>query len=82
MKSAAASVVSLKPSRRLILVLTIAHIVALGSVLAATLPPWLTAVLLIVVGASLARLRRLQAVTGLTLYGDGRLEIVGADGTA
>lgn len=82
MKSAAASGVSIKPSRRLLLILTIAHIVAAGSVLVATLPSWLTAALLVVVGASLARLRRPQAVSGLTLYGDGRLEIVGADETA
>lgn len=82
MKSAAAAGVSLKPSRRLLWGLTLAHIVALGSVLAATLPSWLTAFLLLAVGASLARLRRVRAVKGLTLHGDGRLEIVGADGTA
>ncbi|MCF8198407.1 MAG: hypothetical protein K9J42_06550 [Sulfuritalea sp.] len=82
MKFAATWGISLKPSRRLFLILIFAHIAALGAILAATLPSWLTAGLLVAVGASLASMRRLQAVAGLTLHGDGRLETVGIDGTA
>ena len=47
--------------------------------------PWqarLAAVLLLLTGASLARMRRPPAVASLALRGDGSSEIVGADGTA
>ncbi|OHC64905.1 MAG: hypothetical protein A2040_08510 [Rhodocyclales bacterium GWA2_65_19] len=82
MKPVASVSVFLKPSRRLRLVQAIAHGVAAGAVLAATIPPWLVAVLLILVGASLALARRTEPVASLILRGDGRLETVGADGTA
>ncbi len=50
--------------------------------LAGNLPAWLAAVLLVLVGASLARMRRRFPPASLVLGGDGKLEIVGADGTA
>ncbi|MDO8786574.1 MAG: hypothetical protein Q7J42_00670 [Sulfuritalea sp.] len=82
MKPIASLSVAIKPSRRLLLIQSVAHVVAAGAVLAATLPSWLAAALLILVGASLACLRRTSPVTGLALGGDGHLQIVGPDGTA
>jgi hypothetical protein len=82
MKRVAPFSISITPSRRLLLIQSLAHITAAMAVLAATVPSWLTAALLMVIGASLARLRRALPVAGLVLNGDGRLEIVGADGTA
>ena len=73
--------VSIKPSRRLLVIQSAAHVLAVAAVLASTVPPWLAAVLLLSIGASLARLRRISRVDGLILHGDGRLEAVGADGT-
>jgi fatty acid desaturase len=58
MKPVASLSFSLKPSRRLLLIQSLAHLVAAGAVLAANLPPWMTAVLLLLAGASLARVRR------------------------
>jgi len=82
MKAVAPLSVSIKPSRRLLLIQLAAHLVAAGAVLAANLPPWLAAILLILIGASLARRRGMSPVATLVLRGDGRLETVGADGTA
>lgn len=82
MKPVAPFAVSIRPSRRLLLIQLTAHVVAAGAVLAAALPAWLAAVLLILIGASLARLRAASPVATLVLHGDGRLETVGADGTA
>ena len=82
MKPIAPLTLSIKPSRRLLLVQLLAHAVAAGAVLASAIPPWLAAVLLLLVGASLARARRAVAASGLLLRGDGGLEIVSADGTA
>jgi len=82
MKQIAALPLAIKPSRRLLLIQSAAHVVAAGAVLAAAIPSWLAAVLLILVGASLACLRRTSSATGLVLGGDGRLQIVGPDGTA
>jgi hypothetical protein len=82
MKAVAPLSVSLKPSRRLLLIQTVAHVVAAAAVLAASLPPWLAAVFLILIGASLARLRRTSPVEILLLRGDGRLEKVGVGDTA
>ena len=82
MKPAAPLSISIKPSRRLPLIQSLAHVAAAGAVLAATLPSWLALVLLILIGASLARLRALATVVTLVLHGDGRIETVGADGTA
>jgi hypothetical protein len=82
MKAVAPLSVSLKPSRRLLLIQSLAHAVAAVAVLAATIPSWLAAVLLLLIGASLARARLVTPVATLLLRGDGRLETVGADGTA
>jgi len=82
MKQVAPLSVSIRPSRRLLLIQLAAHVVAVGAVLAAALPSWLAAVLLLLIGASLARLRAASPVATLVLRGDGRLETVGADGTA
>ncbi|MCK9382415.1 MAG: hypothetical protein M0P95_15300 [Sulfuritalea sp.] len=71
-----------KSSRLLLLIQSAAHAVAVGAVLASTLPSRLATILLILIGASLARQRRTPAVAGLLLSGDGRLQTVGADGTA
>jgi len=82
MKQVAPISVRIKPSRRLLLIQSIAHVAAVGAVLASTVPSWLAVVLLIMIGASLACLRRTSPVAGLVLSSDGRLQIVGADGTA
>jgi len=74
--------VPIKPSRRLLLIQSLAHAVAAGAVLAATVPSWLAAILLLAIGASLARARRATPVQTLLLRGDGQLETVGAGGTA
>ncbi|MCM2289005.1 MAG: hypothetical protein NDI67_08255 [Sulfuritalea sp.] len=82
MKPVATLPVSIKPSRRLLLVQLLAHAVAAGAVLASNIAPWSAALLLLLVGASLARLRAAGSIAGLLLYGDGRCATVGADGTA
>lgn len=82
MKSVATFQVSIKPSPRLLLVQLLAHTVAAGAVLASAIAPWVAALLLLLVGASLARQRGSIPVAGLLLHGDGRCETVGADGTA
>ena len=82
MKPVAALSVCIKPSHRLLLIQSAGHVVAAAAVLAATVPAWLAAVLLILIGASLARLRGKSPVASLVLRGDGGLEKVGADGTA
>jgi toxin CptA len=82
MKPVAPLSVSIQPSRRLLLIQSLAHVAAASAVLTATLSSWLAAVLLLLIGASLACLRRTLPVEGLVLRGDGGLEIVGADGTA
>ncbi|MDP1734127.1 MAG: hypothetical protein Q8L44_07160 [Sulfuritalea sp.] len=82
MKAVAPLSVSLKPSRHLLLLQSLAHVAAAGAVLAATLPSWLAAILLLSVGASLAYSRRASPVETLILRGDGRFEKVGAGDTA
>ena len=82
MKPVASLSFSLKPSRRLLLIQSLAHLVAAGAVLAATLPAWLAVIFLLLLGASLAHMRRQLPVVSLRLSGDGVIEIVGADGTA
>lgn len=82
MQSIAPFAVSFKPSRRLLLIQGVAHVVAAAAVISAVLAPWLTVTFLILIGASLAYQRRSGAITGLVLGNEGRLEIVGADGTA
>jgi hypothetical protein len=58
-----------------------AHAGAAGAVLTADLPPWLAMVFLLLVGASLARSRRVPAVESFTLGDDGRLHIAGPQGS-
>jgi hypothetical protein len=82
MKPLAPIPVVLKPSQRLLAIQSLAHLVATGAVLAANLPAWLAVVCLLLVGASLARMRRPLQVSALVLGGDGSIEKVGADGTA
>ncbi|NJD34959.1 MAG: hypothetical protein FIA96_09030 [Betaproteobacteria bacterium] len=82
MKPVASLSVSLKPSQRLRAIQSLAHLVAAGAVLAANLPAWLAAGFLLLVGASLARMRRPLPFASLVLGGDGTIGIVGADGTA
>lgn len=81
MKPVAPLSLSLRPSRRLLLIQSIAHLAAAAAVLAATLPAGMAALLLLLIGASLARLRRAAQVDRLNLLGDGRLEIVSPGGT-
>jgi toxin CptA len=82
MKPVAPLSVSFKPSQRLLVVQSLAHLVAAVAVLAANLPVWLIAILLLLIGASLARIRRPLPGASLVMGGDGHIEIVGADGTA
>jgi toxin CptA len=82
MKAGGPLAVALKPSRRLFLFQVVAHALAAGAVLAATVPSWLMALLLLPIAISLARMRRKARPAGLILRADGGLEIVGADGTA
>jgi toxin CptA len=82
MKPVASLPVSLKPSQHLLVIQSLAHVAAAGSILASNLPAWLATVLLLLTGASLARIRRPPAVVSLVLGGDGIFETVGADGTA
>lgn len=81
MKPVAPLAVSIRPSRRLLVIQLAAHVLAIAAVLASTLPTWLAVVLLLSIGASLARLRRISPVDGLVLHGDGRFEALGAQGT-
>jgi len=82
MKPVAPFPVSLKPSQRLLAIQSLAHLVAAGAVLAASLPASMTVFLLLLTGASLARVRRPLPVAAVILRGNGTIEIVGADGTA
>ncbi|MBL8478374.1 MAG: hypothetical protein JNK59_03615 [Sterolibacteriaceae bacterium] len=82
MKPVAPLTIPLRPSRRLLLVQVIAHLVAGGAVMVSTIPSWLAAALLLLVGLSLTRQQRLSPVTAIVLRGDGNIDIVGADGTA
>ncbi|MDP2826622.1 MAG: hypothetical protein Q8O52_28540 [Sulfuritalea sp.] len=82
MKPVAPLSISLKPSQHLLLIQSLAHVAAAGAVLVSNLPSWATALLLLPIGASLARIRRVFPVASLVLRGDGGFETVGADGTA
>jgi len=82
MKEIAPLAISVKPSRHLWVIQSAAHLAAAAAVLASSLPSWLAAMLLLLVGASLARMRRMSPLERLLLRGDGQLEVVGADGAA
>ena len=47
MKPVAPLSVSIKPSRRLLVIQSAAHVLAIAAVLASTVPPWLAVVLLL-----------------------------------
>ncbi len=74
--------ISLQRSYRLLLAQWLAHSVAVFAVLRADIPDGFIWLLLVLVAASLWYQHRPMAVTGLILHGDGRIEKVGADGTA
>jgi hypothetical protein len=74
--------ISLQRSYRLLLVQWLAHGVAVFAVLCADIPDGFIWLLLVLVAASLLYQHRPMPVTGLILHGDGRIEKVGADGTA
>jgi hypothetical protein len=82
MKSESFRNISIAPSLRLRALVLIGHCIGGVSVLLASVSPGLTVVLLVLVGASLARLRRPKAALNLRLHADGRLEVLANDGTA
>jgi len=73
MQSAAAVPVSIRPSRRLAALVLAAHVLAGLSLFLANLPDSLLVLLLIGVGASLARQRKSQGAFELLLRSDGRV---------
>ncbi len=82
MKAIAPLSVCIKPSRYLLAIQLLAHFVAGCAVLVSTVTPWLVLPVLVLIGASLARLRGAAPVSGLVLGGDNRLQVVGRDGSA
>lgn len=82
MKRIAPFTIALRSSRRLLLIQVLAHFGAMAAVFIATIPAWLAALSLATLLLSLAHLRRAPAILALNVQGDGRLEKVGADGTA
>jgi hypothetical protein len=82
MQSVAPVYVALQPSRRLPLLIACAHLLAAVAVVLASVPAWLAAIILLLIGASYARSRNQPLPEGLLLIGDGRFEKVGTGGTA
>jgi toxin CptA len=74
--------VSLKSSRRLLVIQSAAHFFAAAALFLTSIPVVLQATLMLVVGASLAFQRKPVERLDLLLLGDGEIEKVGADGTA
>lgn len=70
----------LRPSRILTLALVAAHAAAAVAVLAATIPNELAAILLLLIGASAARQRRLDFPTHLSLHSNGRFSFANGTG--
>ncbi|MBI5110139.1 MAG: hypothetical protein HZA62_15500 [Rhodocyclales bacterium] len=81
MPPVAPQTIHLKPSRRLLLIQLAAHLVGGAAVLASSIPGWTAALLLVLVGYSLARQRNAELPTSLILRDAGRFEKVGADST-
>ena len=81
MKPVAPLHLQIKPSRRMLVLQSLAHVVAAGGVMASTIPSWMAALLLILVGFSWVRERRGSPVTGLVLRGDGTIEVTASDGS-
>ena len=73
--------IHLNPSRRLLAIQLAAHVIAASAVLVSSVPGWVAALLLLLVGYSLARQRNAEIPTSLILRDAGRFEKVGADGT-
>ena len=82
MKPSAPLSITLKSSSRLLAAQLGAHLLAAFALLASNLPGWLAALLLMAIGFSVARLRKLDLPAGLVLHADGRCEKVGAEQTA
>jgi hypothetical protein len=82
MKPVATLSLQFKPSRRLLLLQSLAHVAAAAAVMASTIPSWLAVLLLLLVGFSWVRVRRGSALTGLMLRGDGTIETLSSDGAA
>jgi hypothetical protein len=82
MRAVAPQRIGVLASRQLLLIQSVAHLVAVVAVWLSNLPALLSATLMLVIGASLAVQRRPQSVIGLILGGDGALEKVDAEGTA
>ncbi len=82
MQPVAPRIIHLKPSRRLLAIQLVAHLLAAGSVLLGAIPGWVAAGLLAAVAYSLARVRNARLPARLILLGNGQFEKVGADGTA
>ena len=73
--------ISLRPSRRLLMVQVVAHLAAIVALLGATLPSWLALLFLLLITASAAQARKGLRAGTLVLHGDGRLEADGPGGT-
>ena len=82
MKPVAPLLLQIKPSRRMLVLQSLAHIVAATAVVSSAIASGLASLLLLLVGFSWLRVRRGSAVTGLVLRSDGTVEIIGSDGVA
>ncbi|MBK9349371.1 MAG: hypothetical protein IPN05_03890 [Sulfuritalea sp.] len=82
MQPGAPLTILLKPSRRLLAIQLAAHGIAAASVLLSSIPGWMAALTLVLVGYSLARLRGASFPVRLILRDQGQFETVGAGDTA
>lgn len=82
MQPVASLTLRLQPSPGLLLLLSLAHALAAGAVLTASLPPWLAAGFLLSIGVSLGLERRRSMIATLVLRGDGALDAITPDGRA
>ena len=82
MQPGAPLTIPLKASRRLLAIQLAAHGIAAASVLLSSIPGWMAALTLVLVGYSLARLRGASFPVRLILRDQGQFETVGAGDTA
>ncbi|MBK7014874.1 MAG: hypothetical protein IPH39_04680 [Sulfuritalea sp.] len=82
MQPGAPLTILLKPSRRLLAIQLAVHGIAAASVLLSSIPGWMAALTLVLVGYSLARLRGASFPVRLILRDQGQFETVGAGDTA
>ena len=82
MQPGAPLTIHLKPSRRLLAIQLAAHGIAAASVLLSSIPGWMAALTLVLVGYSLARLRAARFPVRLILRDQGQFATVGAGDTA